>query len=152
VIVRKVTELDAAPDLVWRHLQTSRLFRYVSWPMMRFAPVGGAPWPETWHRGAIRVWMWQFGFLPMGRQWVDVSETRADGALYALHDNGRGDLIRRWSHHIAVSPAEGGRTRYSDTIDIEAGLLTPLVWAFAGVFFAHRQRRLRALARRGFSY
>lgn len=150
--VHRVTQLAAPLDVVWTHIQTAKLFRHVSWPVMRFVPVGGAAWPERWEGGAFRVWMWQFGFLPMGRQWIDVSLDAPSEARRGLHDNGRGDLIRRWSHRIMAEAAEGGGTRYSDTIDIDAGILTPFVWVFASAFFAHRQRRLRSLARRGFNY
>ena len=45
-----------------------------------------------------------------------------------------------------------GRTRYTDSVEVRAGLLTPLVWAFATAFYRHRQRRWRRLVRRGFRY
>jgi hypothetical protein len=54
-------------------------------------------------------------------------------------------VVRRWDHLIRVEPADGGRTRYSDTIEVEAGALTPLVWLFAKLFYRHRQRRWRTI-------
>jgi hypothetical protein len=35
-------------------------------------------------------------------------------------------------------------------VHIDAGMLTPLVAAFARLFYAHRQKRWRALAKNGF--
>jgi hypothetical protein len=37
--------------------------------------------------------------------------------------------------------------RLRDEVDIAAGHMTPIVWAFAQVFYRHRQHRWRALAR-----
>jgi hypothetical protein len=47
-----------------------------------------------------------------------------------------------------VRPLEAGTCRYSDEIEIDAGLLTPLVWLFARVFYGHRQRRWQKVAMR----
>jgi len=45
------------------------------------------------------------------------------------------------------APACGCAT---DRVHIDAGMLTPLVAAFARLFYAHRQKRWRALAKNGF--
>ena len=58
--------------------------------------------------------------------------------------------VERWDHLITIAPDGPSRTRYRDTVDIEAGLLTPFVWLFAQFFYRHRQRRWRALAQTGF--
>jgi hypothetical protein len=58
---------------------------------------------------------------------------------------------RRWDHWIAIEPERRG-TRYTDTVHIDAGLLTPLIVAFARIFYRHRQRRWRRLAKSGFAY
>lgn len=41
----------------------------------------------------------------------------------------------------------GPRCRYTDRIEMEAGVLGPVLWLGSLVFFLHRQRRLRRLAR-----
>ncbi len=46
----------------------------------------------------------------------------------------------------------GSRSRYSDVIDIDAGILTPLVWGFAHLFYHYRQMRWRKLAQQHLSY
>lgn len=86
----------------------------------------------------------------MGWQVVGIERQPPVGAIRRLRDNGRSLLIQRWDHLITVEPDGSRRTRYTDRIEIEAGWLTPLVWAFAQVFYAHRQRRWRRLAASGF--
>jgi hypothetical protein len=53
----------------------------------------------------------------------------------------------RPSRLISVRPLDENRSIYRDVIDIDAGSLTVLVWAWASWFYRHRQRRWRALAK-----
>jgi len=73
-----------------------------------------------------------------------------DAAIWPkkLRDNGYSALITTWDHWITVEPDGERGTRYRDEVEVKAGLLTPFVWLFAQVFYRHRQRRWRALARR----
>lgn len=145
--------LDCAPERAWAEVQTSRLLFHVSAPLVTFRPVQGTRLPELWSDGRYRVWMWLFGVLPLGRQWVDISRPPvAGGETRLIRDNGSGDLVRVWDHVITIASDGRGRTLYTDRVDIAAGLLTPVIWLFACVFYAHRQSRWRALARRQFRY
>jgi len=82
-----------------------------------------------------------FDAVPLGWQVVGIELPATSGDVRQIHDNGRGALIRRWDHLVTIEPAGPGRTRYTDRVEVEAGPLTPLVWAFERVFYAYRQRR-----------
>jgi hypothetical protein len=43
-------------------------------------------------------------------------------------------------------------TRYTDQVEIHAGLLTVPAWLFAQAFYLHRQRRLNRLVATDFTY
>ena len=90
------------------------------------------------------------GVLPLGWQEIRITRPTPTGETRHLRDAGRGALARRWDHLITVAPAGPGRTRYTDRVEVEAGWLTPAVWAFARLFYAHRQRCWRRLVARGF--
>lgn len=133
-------------------MQTSALLEHVAAPLIRFKPKGGAQLPAIWREGEYRAGMWLFGVIPIGWQAVVISHPEPEGAVRFVRDNGYGPLIKRWDHWISIAPAPSGPgTAYTDTVTIEAGLLTPLIAAFARVFYAHRQRRWRALARSEFA-
>jgi hypothetical protein len=104
-----------------------------------------------WADGTYEIQMLLFGWIPAGRQFIRISRS-SEGPAHLLRDNGAGRLARTWDHVIRVEPAPGGRTRYTDVVDVRAGLLTPFLWAFAQLFYRHRQRRWRLLVRRGFDY
>ena len=60
-----------------------------------------------------------------------------------------GGSMRKWNHAIRIKFSSQSTCHYVDDIDIHAGLLTPLVWLYAQVFYCYRQLRwvrlLRAL-------
>lgn len=71
--------------------------------------------------------------------------------FFMLGDNGYSPLISKWDHLITAQEVNGG-TLYRDSVTIKAGILTPFVWLFARLFYAHRQRRWATLAANGFNY
>ena len=142
------TYLDAPPDAVWAALQRPETLIYVSAPLIRFTPRAPAALPDRWSEQTYRVSMRLFGVLPLGTQWIRVSWPTPDGELRYVRDNGSGTLAARWDHLISIAP-EGAGTRYTDRVDVEAGVLTGVTALFARVFYAHRQRRWRALVAAG---
>jgi len=145
------TTLACPPDEAWARVRTSALLEHVAAPLIRFTPKGDTRFPELWQPGEYRAWMWLFGIIPIGWQAVVISEPAPQGEARFVRDNGYGPLIRRWDHWITIEPTANGATAYTDRVEIEAGLLTPLIAAFARVFYAHRQRRWRALVQNGFA-
>ena len=94
--------------------------------------------------------------IPLGTQSGSVPTVRpvdATGApVYELVNEGENALLTRFTHRITLVPATGGRTWYTDEVEIEAKRMTPLFWLGAAVLFRYRQRRLRQLARQDFTY
>ncbi|MBK9648959.1 MAG: hypothetical protein IPO67_28070 [Deltaproteobacteria bacterium] len=147
------TTLQAPADQVWRWVQRPALLNWVAAPLVKFRPIQPTTLPDVWADGEVRVSMLLFGVLPMGSQVIRVHrEEEQDGEQSArsLVDMGEGDLVKTWHHRIRVVPERAGTTHYTDSVVVEAGPLTLFVWMFAQVFYRHRQRRLRALARGGF--
>lgn len=150
-LVVLTTSLACTPDEAWARVKTSALLLHVAAPLIRFTPKGGKAFPAIWEPGEYRAWMWLFGVLPIGWQAVVISAPEPQSDTRFVRDNGYGPLIRRWDHWIEISPGANSTTTYTDRVTIEAGLLTPLIAGFARLFYAHRQRRWRKLARTGFA-
>lgn len=151
MIVQVSTHLAARPSQVWEHVQTPALLRHVAAPLVTFTSREPAGFPERWSAGPHRVWMFAFGFIPLGPQTVGIEIGSSEDGIYRVRDNGSGLLVRVWDHLITLEPEEDG-TRCTDRVRIEAGLMTPLVWAFAMVFYRWRQARWRSLVKRQFRY
>lgn len=149
--ISRTVHLPARPERVWEHVQTPRLMQYVGKGLVRFAPAGGKRFPDKWTEGEHKAWLYLFGIIPLGWQVIGIELPPGDGPGRQLRDNGHSPLIRRWDHRIIIEP-EGTGTRYTDSIAIEAGFLRPVIARAADIFFAHRQRRLKAIAERDFVY
>lgn len=141
------TVLPMATQDVLARLRTPELLRFVAAPLVQFTPLDPPQFPSKWTEGEYLVATRLFGLVPLGRQTIAISFDGASDDRYAIRDNGHGDLAQRWDHRIDIVDAGSGQTRYLDTVDIEAGVLTPFVWLFAQLFYRHRQRRWRQLAR-----
>lgn len=142
------TVIILSPNEVWRRVQTPELLMHIAAPLVRFR-FNGVAAPATWSEA--ESWptsLSLFGFLPFGKQWIvpSVHFDHVSPWPKKLRDNGHSALITTWDHWITVEPDGAGGTLHRDQVDLKAGMLTPLVWLFAQIFYRHRQRRWRALA------
>lgn len=138
------TELDAPADVVWSALSSPAAFVLVANGMIRFPAAERALGP--WREGdVVEGWTFLFGVLPWSRHHLRLHAI--DATSRTLESREHGGLVRRWDHTIVVTPLGARRCRYEDRIEIDAGVLTPVVVAFARVFYRYRQRNWRQLAR-----
>ena len=145
MIVDVSTVLNCSAAKAWNEVQNSSLFLYVIWPMARVVPTG-APFPERWSEGlTIQCKSLVFGVIPIGVRTLHIE--KIDQKNYEIQSREHDPLIARWDHLVSIKPLDDSRSIYRDTIDIDAGSLTFVVWAWANWFYRHRQRRWRALAK-----
>jgi Protein of unknown function (DUF3703) len=149
VKVELSTKIGLSAETVWTEVQTADLLMHIAWPLLRFAPYGSEPLDTFKPGGRYLVKLRLFGLLPFGTQWIVTSLHEPEKGEWPkrLRDDGYGPMIRRWDHWITIAPNPDGSTNYRDEVEISAGVLTPFIWAFAQLFYRHRQRRWRALAR-----
>jgi ligand-binding SRPBCC domain-containing protein len=144
VIVRVGTELAAPPERVWEALKQVETLRYITRGLVGFRPLG--PVPDKLEAGdVIRVRLLLFHVIP---GWVhEIRIVSVDEETRRIETTEHGGSVKTWNHVLAVGSAAAGRASYSDTIEVDAGRLTRLVWAYANLFYRYRQWRWRRLAR-----
>lgn len=151
----RTIRLACTAERCFDEVQTTRLLVHIAQPLLYFTPVDPPQLPSRWEEREYTVAMHWLGLLPLGQHIVRISgqdHTQRDGRFSVeLRDNGSGTLIARWDHRIFIQAAAQG-CDYTDQVDIQAGLLTPLAWLFAWGFYRHRQQRWQQLVRRNFSY
>jgi hypothetical protein len=144
------TELACSFDRAVEQAKTSRLLRYVAHPLVHFEPLDPPAFPDEWSVRTYWVKLKLFGFLPFGKQAIAIS-VLSDKHSFTIRDAGHSAIIKVWDHRMKICRGSNSAS-YQDEIEIRAGLLTPLVWLFAHVFYRHRQHRLRRLAACDFDY
>ena len=101
---------------------------------------------DEWREGeTVSGWVFLFGAIPFSRHTLHFSAIN-NGAM-TLSSRESGGLLRRWNHDIIVVATDDSRCNYRDSIDIDAGVFTPLVVLYAHWFYRIRQRRWRAFAK-----
>ena len=141
------TELDCSAAKAWEAVQTSALLLAVTAPLARITPVDAPCFPERWSQGlTVRCRSFIFGIIPIGIRTLHFE--RVDGAAYEIATREHDPLVKQWDHRISIKPLGDDQAAYRDIIDIDAGALTLIVWAWAYWFYRHRQSRWRAIAKR----
>jgi hypothetical protein len=118
----------------------------MAWPMLTFTPVDPPVLEDRWADKPYVFALRLAGRIGIGEHTIDPRPPV--GRHEVWHDAGHSELIRVWDHRIELTDFYG-MTRYADVVEVRAGVLTPLAWAFAQVFYRHRQRRLNRLVARG---
>jgi ligand-binding SRPBCC domain-containing protein len=140
------TIFDCTAEQLWDALSRPASLRFVAAPLLHFEPLVAGDLDGEWVVGktyALRLSL--FGFLPACEHRITLVTIDQEANLIESIESGA--LSPVWNHTIRFQPFGDGRLHYSDKIEIRAGLLTGVVWAFAQVFYRHRQRRWRTLLR-----
>ncbi|MHA7652271.1 SRPBCC family protein [Mycobacterium sp. ML4] len=142
------TRLSTSADRVWRAMLSPATFRYVCKGLFAFPALAGRT--EQLRQGECGTgWLMAFHVIPAYRHTIEVVDV--DEASFTIRTHEYGGILKAWNHTLHVEPLQEGSCRYSDTVDIDAGLLTGLVVAMAKGIYRYRQRRWRKLARRELS-
>jgi hypothetical protein len=156
VIIEVSTVLGISPEKAWNEVQKTELLKYVAYPLLTFQAISPSELPAVWQPGKYLVRLAAFGCIPLGRQWIVISQPGAKSPtpaeVYQIRDNGFGDLVPKWDHLITIRNTPEGLTQYTDRVEVRAGLLTPFIWLYAKIFYRYRQYRWRKLAGNGFNY
>lgn len=142
--VERTTVLEASADAVWAAVKTPSAFRTVTRGLLAMPVIRRRQ--DEWREDETVVgWVFLFGFLPFSRHHLHVASI--DDATRTLRSREFGGSIRGWNHDIEVVPIDAMTCRYRDQIEIDAGIVTPLIVLYAKWFYRMRQRRWRALAK-----
>jgi hypothetical protein len=133
--------LNMPLDAVWSRVKKASTLHYVANPILKFVAINPKVLPEEWCDGDYETSLLLFGYIPFGRQHIVIeipSITPSDTKV--LIDHGYGSMVRIWKHTITLTKGTDLQTSYQDEVIIQAGVLTPFVWAFAWIFYRWRRR------------
>lgn len=144
MIARISTTIAADEEKMWDELQKTSSLMHVAAPILIFKSRTGRELPAKWEtekRYQLRIYA--FGFVPLGIHDIFVKRIDPDRKEIFTHESGL--LAKTWNHFIRIEKINENTLRYSDEIEIKAGVLTVFIWLFAHIFYRHRQRRWKAL-------
>jgi len=139
------TVLPTSADRVWEAMQHPASFLYVCRGLIGFPVLNGRTSPVVEGEEGSG-WMLLFHVVPLARHTIHIVEV--DAATRTIRSDEHGGVLKAWRHTLHVEPdGDGTQARYSDTVEIDAGTLTPLVARIAVGIYRYRQRRWHKLVR-----
>ena len=135
------TDLPIPAERACRLAQKPEIMNHVLWPWMSATPLMPLPDPVT-EGDEIPV---RLRFLGVLRGWKHTIRA-ARLAPHEIVSSERGGPITAWNHRLTFDPVSENSCRYTDTVEVRAGLGTPLAALFAHLIYRYRQARWRALA------
>lgn len=139
------TTLPTGADRVWSAMLSPATFLYVCKGLFGFPALAGRT--ESLRQGERGTgWLMAFHVIPAYRHTIEVTEV--DEATGTIRTREHGGVLKAWNHTLHVEALQADSCRYSDTVDIDAGLLTGAFVAIASGIYRYRQRRWRKLVRR----
>jgi hypothetical protein len=142
VKVEVATDLPITAEQACGLAQKPALLEYVLWPFLAAVPL--QPIPDRVEEGdefAIRLRFLRV--LPGWRHRLTIERLTASEIASREH----GGPVKRWDHSLTFEALSPVSCRYTDAIEIDAGVLTPLAALFAHLMYRYRQARWRVLAR-----
>jgi hypothetical protein len=142
--VTVTTDLPIPAQQACALAQKPALLRHVLWPWMAMVLDDDQPLPERFVAGdtlAARLSM-----LGVLFGWTHTLRLIAVTPTEIVTREGGGP-IQGWDHRLTFVPTSEHTCRYTDSVDIGAGVLTPVIVAVAHALYRYRQWRWRTLAR-----
>ncbi len=122
--------------------QRTATLQHVLWPLLTATPSMRVP--DTIAEGdRISIHLRFFGILPCWTHEVQVQRL----AEHEIVSREHGGPIAAWNHRLTFEPTSPTTCRYTDAVEVHAGVLTPFAFLFAAGMYRYRQARWRGLAR-----
>jgi hypothetical protein len=139
------TILPTSAARVWSAMLSPATFLYVCRGLFGFPSLAGRT--ESLRQGECGTgWLFAFHVIPAYRHTIEVIKVDQSTGTIRTHEHG--GVLKAWNHTLHVEPIAEDSCRYSDTVDINAGVATGVVVAIARGIYRYRQRRWRKLVRR----
>ncbi len=137
--VKITSEFPAAAPEIWSRLTKVETLQYIAAPYATFEPLSPAD-ANTWSAGSTRHYRLNiFRIIPIGVHTIHVR--KFDEAAHYVFTEESNRRVPAWNHTITIEPIHEHKSRYTDIVEIDAGLLTGLVCFWSKLFYRHRQKK-----------
>lgn len=144
MIARIQTELPSSAEKVWEALLKRDTLLYITRGILGFR--GADQWPEVFQEGIeVETQLVFFHLVPGWKNRLRIVRIEKEKLKLASEEGG--GIIQQWNHRMLVERKTAQRCQYTDEIEIRAGVLTVVIWAYAHVYYRYRQSRWRQLAK-----
>ena len=144
MFARISTVFDCTEEAFWEAISKPASLQFVASPVLSFRELVKGELGGEWVIGkTYSLKLYFLNIVPLGLHRIKlVTMDRKSKTIVSCES---GFLSPVWNHTIRFRQIGKNKLRYTDEIEIGAGWLTVAIWAFAHLFYRHRQRRWRIL-------
>ena len=137
------SKLNISANDAWHLVKKSSTLTFVTKGLLSFSDCDHFPAEWIENKSVISRLKF-FGFIPAWNHQIFFQKV-SDPELEIATDE-RGGIVSKWRHRIKICSMDKGATcLYTDEVEIEAGLFTPVVWLYANLLYRYRQLRWKVL-------
>ena len=142
VVVTSVFETDI--ENIWCKIQDIETLREICKPKASFISYGNIP--SAWKEGETFYFkMFLHRFIPIGKHTINV--IKIDKKSREIVSNEYNKRVTIWNHYIQMEKITENITKYTDSVELYAGYLTPLAAWWTLYFYKHRQKKWQKIAK-----
>jgi hypothetical protein len=138
MLVKISTVLKANKETIYEKLQQISTLQFICRPMARFTPLND---DLIWKRGKTFNLSLSIMGISFGTHTIKVEDFRIE--KIATSESNK--YVPVWKHNISLEQLDDMRTKYTDIVEIHAGIKTPFIWLWANLFYLHRQKKWELL-------
>ncbi len=137
-IIQLTSVFPASKKEVFCLLQQFKMLNRIAYPYVTFNSVDNGE-DLIWKEGKTFEFRTKlFGVIPFGIHKINVIEFSETKRIYTNEQN---TYVPVWNHEIVLKELGEQKTEYTDIVEIYAGWKTCLVYMWANLFYAHRQKK-----------
>ena len=142
VVVTSVFETDI--ENIWCKIQDIETLREICKPKASFISYGNIP--PVWKAGETFYFpMFLHRFIPIGKHTINV--IKIDKKSREIVSNEYNKRVTIWNHYIQMEKITENVIKYTDSVELYAGYLTPLVAWWTLYFYKHRQKKWQKITK-----
>lgn len=140
--VRVSSILPANIDTIFSKLQAVETLQVITYPYLSFISKDDSE--SMWQEGSVfKFEIRLFTMFPLGIHTINVE--KFDQKSYYVATQEYNQFVPVWHHKIFLESLNDQETKYTDEVELDAGLLTFCVWLWAKLFYRHRQFKWRQI-------
>ena len=139
------SDFEANIEKVWSKIQDVDTLREICNPKARFVSCDNSP--LVWEEGRSFLFkLYLHKIIPIGKHTINV--IKMDKVSREIDTNEYNKQVVIWNHYIKLEEVSENITRYTDVVDLYAGIFTPLAAWWTLKFYRHRQRKWQEIAKK----
>ena len=128
-------------------MQKSSLLKFICSGKLKFKAVD-SEFPRYWkNKMTVKAKLLIYGIIPFGGI-HSLNFVEIDPENFYVLTNEKNSAVKIWNHKIQLRKTNQNQTKYTDEIELYAGILTGFIAKWAESLYKYRQKRWRLVAQK----